>query len=146
MDRYSFQTNPSPRIVRMPKQISRLLHNSYSRSAAAIQCSVQLVGTPSSCLGTSLYKASKDFDLQQLSLWPRKGPKLEPRILIHLKAYCMYHCDCLCCVTLERPPLWSSGQSSWLQIQRSLVRFPALPDFLRSNGSGTVSTQPREYN
>jgi hypothetical protein len=30
---------------------------------------------------------------------------------------------------LPRPPLWSSGQSSWLQIQRSLVRFPALPDF-----------------
>ena len=28
-----------------------------------------------------------------------------------------------------RPPLWSSGQSFWLQIQRSRVRFPALPDF-----------------
>jgi ABC-type phosphonate transport system ATPase subunit len=28
-----------------------------------------------------------------------------------------------------RPPLWSSGQSSWLQIQRSRVRFPTLPDF-----------------
>jgi hypothetical protein len=27
-----------------------------------------------------------------------------------------------------------------------LVRFPALPDFLRSSGSGTGSTQPREYN
>jgi hypothetical protein len=40
-------------------------------------------------------------------------------------------------------PLWSSGQSSWLQIQRSRVRFPALPDFLRSSGSGTGSTQPR---
>jgi hypothetical protein len=26
------------------------------------------------------------------------------------------------------------------------VRFPALPDFLRSSGSGTASTQPREYN
>ena len=25
--------------------------------------------------------------------------------------------------------LWSSGQSFWLQIQRSRVRFPALPDF-----------------
>jgi hypothetical protein len=25
------------------------------------------------------------------------------------------------------------------------VRFPALPDFLRSSGSGTESTQPREY-
>jgi hypothetical protein len=26
------------------------------------------------------------------------------------------------------------------------VLFPALPDFLRSNGSGTGSTQLREYN
>jgi hypothetical protein len=26
------------------------------------------------------------------------------------------------------------------------VRFPALPHFLRSRGSGTGSTQPREYN
>jgi hypothetical protein len=39
-----------------------------------------------------------------------------------------------------------SGQSCWLQIQRTRVRFPALPDFLRSSGSGTWSTQPREYN
>jgi hypothetical protein len=31
--------------------------------------------------------------------------------------------------------LWSSGQSSWLQIQRYPVRFPALLDFLRSGGS-----------
>jgi hypothetical protein len=46
----------------------------------------------------------------------------------------------------RRPPLWSSGQSSWLQIQRSRVRFPALPDFLRSSGPGTRSTQPCEYN
>ena len=44
------------------------------------------------------------------------------------------------------PPLWSSGQSFWLQIQRSRVRFPALPDFLSSSGSGTGSTQPREIN
>jgi hypothetical protein len=29
------------------------------------------------------------------------------------------------------PPLWSSGQSFWLQIQRSRVRFPALPYFLK---------------
>jgi hypothetical protein len=26
------------------------------------------------------------------------------------------------------------------------VRFPVLPDFLRSSGSGTGSTRPREYN
>jgi hypothetical protein len=43
------------------------------------------------------------------------------------------------------PPLWSSVQSSWLQIQR--------PGFdsrhyekKRSSESGTGSTQPREYN
>jgi hypothetical protein len=34
----------------------------------------------------------------------------------------------------HRPPLWSSGQSSWLQIQRSRVPFLALPDFLRRVG------------
>jgi hypothetical protein len=44
------------------------------------------------------------------------------------------------------PPLSSNGQSSWLQIQRSRVRLPALPDFLRSSLSGTMSTQPREDN
>ena len=43
-------------------------------------------------------------------------------------------------------PLWSSGQSFWLQIQRSRVRSPALPDFLSSNGSGTGSTQPHDVN
>jgi hypothetical protein len=40
----------------------------------------------------------------------------------------------------------ANGQSSWLQIQRSRVRLPALPDFLRSSGSGTGSTPPRYYN
>jgi hypothetical protein len=45
-----------------------------------------------------------------------------------------------------RLPLWSSGQSFWLQIQRSWFRFPALPDFLASSGSGMGSTQPREDN
>jgi hypothetical protein len=43
-------------------------------------------------------------------------------------------------------PLSSSCQSSWLQIQRSRVRFTALPDFLRNSGSRTGSTKPREYN
>jgi len=48
--------------------------------------------------------------------------------------------------THHRPPLWSSGQSFWLQIQGSRVRSPELPDFLSSSGSGTGSTQPREVN
>jgi hypothetical protein len=51
------------------------------------------------------------------------------------------------CYISEGPPLWSSGQSSWLQIQRLRVRFSALPGFfLRCSGSGTGSTQPRDDN
>jgi hypothetical protein len=59
---------------------------------------------------------------------------------------------CLCvpsfsiCTAKTGPPLWSSGQSSWLQIQRSRVGFPALPDFLRCSESGTGFTQPHEDN
>jgi hypothetical protein len=47
-----------------------------------------------------------------------------------------------CLWGVQRPPLWSSGQSSWLQTQRSRVRVSALPDFLSSSGSGTGYTQP----
>jgi hypothetical protein len=43
-------------------------------------------------------------------------------------------------------PLWSSGKSSWLQIQRYRVWFHVLPDFLRSSGYGMGSTQPHEDN
>jgi len=50
------------------------------------------------------------------------------------------------CLGQCRPPLWSSGQSFWLQIQRSQVRSPALPDFLSKSGSGTGSNKPREVN
>jgi hypothetical protein len=42
-------------------------------------------------------------------------------------------------------PLWSSGQSSWLQIRRSRVRFHGITRGEKSRGSGTGSTQPREY-
>jgi hypothetical protein len=54
--------------------------------------------------------------------------------------------DLLLVTVNPRPPLWSSGQTFWLQIQRSRVRFLALPHFLRSKGSGTGSTQSREDN
>jgi hypothetical protein len=33
--------------------------------------------------------------------------------------------------------MWSSDQSFWLQIQRSRVRFLALPDFMSSSGCET---------
>jgi hypothetical protein len=45
---------------------------------------------------------------------------------------------------LDVSPLCSCGQNSWLRIHRSRVRFPALPDFLTSSGSGMGSTQPRK--
>jgi hypothetical protein len=37
-------------------------------------------------------------------------------------------------VAILWPSLWSSGQSSLLQVQRSRVRFPALPNFLEVVG------------
>jgi hypothetical protein len=46
--------------------------------------------------------------------------------------------------SLCRPPLWSSGQSSWLQIRRQ--GFDSRHYQKKSSGSGTGSTQPREYN
>jgi hypothetical protein len=45
-------------------------------------------------------------------------------------------------VYCKRPPLWSSGQTSWLQYQRSRFWYPALPDFLSSGGPETGLTQP----
>jgi hypothetical protein len=43
-------------------------------------------------------------------------------------------------------PKRQSGQSSRLLTQRSRVRFPALPYFLRNSRSGTGSTQPHDDN
>jgi hypothetical protein len=43
-----------------------------------------------------------------------------------------------------RPPLWSSGQSSWLQIRRP--GFDSRHYQKNNSGPGTGSTQPREYN
>jgi hypothetical protein len=40
--------------------------------------------------------------------------------------------------------LWSSGQRSWLQIQRFRVFLPALPYFPKSSVSGMASIQPLE--
>jgi hypothetical protein len=59
---------------------------------------------------------------------------------------CEVRTEFICYVEESKPPEWSSGQSSWLQIQRSRVRLPALPDFLRSSGSGAEFAQPRGYN
>jgi hypothetical protein len=47
-------------------------------------------------------------------------------------------------VSFGRPPLWSSGQSCSLQIRRS--GFDSRHYQKKSSGSGTRSTQPREYN
>jgi hypothetical protein len=47
---------------------------------------------------------------------------------------------------LFRPPLWSSGRSSRPQIQRSRIRFLALPHSLRSNWSEIGPTEPCDGN
>jgi hypothetical protein len=53
------------------------------------------------------------------------------------------HALCLAFLFLERLcGLVSEYLATDPEVQ---VRFPALPDFLRSSGSGTGFTQPREY-
>jgi hypothetical protein len=49
---------------------------------------------------------------------------------MHISKFCLN--NFIKIVMLFGAPLWSSGQSSWLLTQRSLVRFPALQDFLSS--------------
>jgi hypothetical protein len=62
---------------------------------------------------------------------------LPVRYELNLYVYVMQKTvDCLCDLVVRVPGYRSRGP----------VRFPALPDFLRSSGSGTGSTQPREYN
>jgi ribosomal protein L37E len=59
-------------------------------------------------------------------------------------SYFVFTIICMC-IWVGRPPLWSSGQSSWLQIRR-----PGFDSWhyqkKKSSGSGTGSTQPCEYN
>jgi hypothetical protein len=67
-------------------------------------------------------------------------------LFIHLFIYFELQMSFYPVAVVLRPHLLSSGQNSWLQNQRSRVRFSALQDFLSSNGSGMWSTQPlRRY-
>jgi hypothetical protein len=60
----------------------------------------------------------------------------------------VFRCICLIAkfidsFNLKRPPLWSSGQGSWLHPD---PWFDSRHYQKKSSGSGTESTQPREYN
>ena len=87
---------------------------------------------------------------------PKSLATMKKRLFVHkYRPFCLMHSSSVCkcpedyildrtettavvaanvSILLWWPPLWSSGQSFWLQIQRSRVRFPALPDFLSSSG------------
>jgi hypothetical protein len=72
---------------------------------------------------------------------------LSGRILKIRKAVDIKHCLVLANSKFEmhwrNVYLWSEFLATDPEVR---VRFPALPDFLRSSGSGTRTTQPREYN
>jgi hypothetical protein len=59
---------------------------------------------------------------------------------------CWFLRSFLCNRGCGRPPPWSSGQNSWLQIQRSEFDSRRYHNFLRSSESGTGFAQPRECN
>jgi hypothetical protein len=83
----------------------------------------------------TLYRSADGLFPVDVITYSVNGPLAIFPLLINLIGMCS-----------SRPPLWSSGQSFWLQTQRYRVPFPALQDFLRSRGSGTGSSQPREDN
>jgi hypothetical protein len=84
-------------------------------------------------------KTHKDFICSQLSALEVWSLHYAPFISM-LKEFTI-----LKAMYITGPPLWSSGHSSWLQIRRSLIRFPGTTR-KKISGSRTGSTEPREYN
>jgi hypothetical protein len=121
------------------------------------QCSVALYGNAAAGIGPNT-ALGMSWGIPLFKLYPTSHP-VKPNIDNSCR---VPQCACIlwpahqgllahqgmhiCSLYVLRQPLWSSGQSSWLQTQRTRVWFLVLPDFLRSSGSGTGSTQPREDN
>jgi len=78
-------------------------------------------GVPGSNAGQFLLMCAKFHWHRSLSEFPRFPLSLS----FHQRSILAFYSP----TTYIGPPLWSSGQSFWLQIQRYRVRFPALPDF-----------------
>jgi hypothetical protein len=82
---------------------------------------------PGSIPGAS--QSAEQWSLDFLPTW----------ILVRIMSWRIYYL-----FTVRWPPLWSSGQSSWLQIRRP--GFDSRHYQKKSSESGTGSTQPLEYN
>jgi hypothetical protein len=80
-------------------------------------------GIPSLCCGRSKFVAFNSLAKDCIS---------------HSVKYCGWTIPA--CGTDVGLPLWSGGQSFWLQIQRSRVWFPGLPDFLERGPLSLVIT------
>jgi hypothetical protein len=74
----------------------------------------------------------------------RQSQSLHIHLAVCVSSHIYIHVPDIIFILFICVPLWSSGHSSWLLAQRYRVRFPALPDFLSSSGSGKGSTQHRE--
>jgi hypothetical protein len=122
---------------------------------AVTRCAVTVLSLPESeCLMRTARPSLRPS--HRLSASPRvraPGAKVLTgwcTVFLHKPAVALVDAKCchLCGVSLAhcQPHMFSSGQSSWLKIQRSRVPFPTLTDTLSSSGSGTGSTQPREDN
>jgi hypothetical protein len=116
--------------------------------ASAIRRTPLWSGGQSSCLqnGDVLFPVRYELNIYICNVEESRPLLLSSGQSSWLQMYCVsceVRTEFMCYVEESIPPLWSGGQTSWLQVR---VRFPALPHFLRSNGSGTGSTQSREYN
>jgi hypothetical protein len=129
---------------KFPLRRRQLIHSYYPYSEEVGSCEVWWTYRPGHIAKPTYHLLAETNCEEPLSLCGSKHRVAETVGSIFWEVLCSQQEECSSHVSLEmRPSLWSSGRSSWLQIQRSQVRFLALLDFLRSSGSGMESTQTR---
>ena len=116
----------------------------FSDISAAV--SIHWSCVPCSLITSKINERCSVWTNVSLSLYAR----IFPTVLLALRPRfcCLLQYSVLLCIMRPKrfsgPPLWSSGRSFWLQIQRSRVRSPALPEFLSSSGWGQLRSYLNE--
>jgi hypothetical protein len=67
--------------------------------------------------------------VRMVDFWRQNSNDTHPELYRCIIFCCLRRCQFFRLLNVYRPPLWSSCQSFWLQIQRPRVRFPGATRF-----------------